>query len=70
MFEIASKNGETVEVGALLGSISQNGGQKTERRNRSAYVRGGRSSGHWNPGDLQGDGQGVAEKRDGQMLWR
>ena len=30
--EIASKNGETVEVGALLGSISQNGGQKTERK--------------------------------------
>ena len=30
--EIASKDGETVEVGALLGSISQNGGQKTERK--------------------------------------
>ena len=30
--EISSKDGETVEVGALLGSISQNGSQSTEKK--------------------------------------
>ncbi len=30
--EINSKDGETVEVGALLGSISQNGSQPTEKK--------------------------------------
>ncbi len=31
--EINSKDGETVEVGALLGSISQNGSQPAEKKN-------------------------------------
>ena len=30
--EISSKDGETVEDGALLGSISQNGSQSTEKK--------------------------------------
>ena len=32
LFEINSKDGETVEVGALLGSISQNGVQPAEKK--------------------------------------
>ena len=32
LFEINSKDGETVEVGALLGSISQNGSQPAEKK--------------------------------------
>ena len=32
LFEINSKDGETVEVGALLGSISQNGAQPSEKK--------------------------------------
>ncbi len=30
--EISSKDGETVEVGALLGTISQNGAQPSEKK--------------------------------------
>ena len=33
LFEINSKDGETVEVGALLGTISQNAVQPAEKKN-------------------------------------